>query len=285
MDKTEIERRRITLDDRSRTTGDGVEYWSAREIMDVFGYSEWRRFEDAIKRAMVSAETSETPVQDHFVSAVKMVSLGSGAKREVRDYKLTRYACYLIAQNGDPRKEEIAFAQSYFAVQTRRQEVIEQRMGELRRLAERDSLSESEKSLAAVAFDRGVDSRGFAIIKSRGDSALFGGTDTKGMKRRLGVPDKKPFADFLPDVTIAAKNLANTMTAHNAEALDLRGVNQIGPEHVGNNHSIRETLVSRGIRPEELPAEEDAKKLRRRVDSDARKLKGDGLGSIGDGGK
>lgn len=182
MDSKEIEKRRLTLDDHMHLTKDGVEFWYAREVMGVFGYTQWRRFEETIKRAMISLESSKTPVRDHFADIGKMVPLGSGAERLVKDYMLTRYACYLIAQNGDPRKEEIAFAQSYFALQTRKQELIEQRMLELRRLTERDALTESEKVLAAIPFERGVDQRGFA--------------------------------------TMAAKNLANSMTSYNTEAND-----------------------------------------------------------------
>lgn len=272
MESREIEKRKLKLDDCMHVTEDGVEYWYAREIQTIFGYTKWQNFEVAVNRAKASLVTSDTPVQNHFAEVGKMVSIGSGSERSVKDYMLTRYACYLIAQNGDPRKEEIAFAQSYFALQTRKQELIEQRMVELRRLTERDALTESEKALAAIAFERGIDSRGFAIIKSRGDEVLFGGHNTKAMKKRLGVSDKKPLADVLPDVTIAAKNLANSMTAHNTEAKDLRGVNQIGPEHLQNNESVRHTLVARGIHPEDLPPEEDTKKLARRVKADERKL-------------
>ena len=278
MDSKEIEKRRLTLDDHMHHTKDGVEFWYAREVMGVFGYTQWRRFEETIKRAMISLESSKTPVSDHFADIGKMVPLGSGAERLVKDYMLTRYACYLIAQNGDPHKEEIAFAQSYFALQTRKQELIEQRMLELRRLTERDALTESEKVLAAIAFERGVDQRGFATIKSKGDEVLFGGNKTKAMKKRLGVPEKKPLADVLPDVTMAAKNLANSMTPHNAESKDLRGVRQIGDEHLQNNKSVRGTLVARGIKPEDLPPEEDAKKLKRRVEADERKLRQDASG-------
>lgn len=273
MDSKEIEKRRLALDDHMHLTEDGVEFWYARDIMNVYGYTRWQNFEVAINRAKISLESTETPAQNHFTEASKMVPLGSGAERLVKDYMLTRYACYLIAQNGDPRKEEIAFAQSYFALQTRKQEFIEQRMLELRRLTERDALTESEKVLAAIAFERGVDQRGFAIIKSKGDEVLFGGNNTKAMKKRFGVPEKKPLADVLPDVTMAAKNLANSMTSHNTESKDLCGVKQIGDEHLQNNRSVRGTLVKRGIKPEDLPPEEDAKKLKRRVEADERKLR------------
>ena len=272
MQSTEIEKRRLTLDELAHTE-DGVEFWYAREIMEHLGYARWENFHEAIKRAMISCETGKTPVDSHFREVTKMAVLGAGTQRPVRDYKLTRYACYLIAMNGDPRKEEVAFAQSYFAIAAHKQELIEQRMGELQRLSARKTLAESEKALAAVAFERDVDSTGFAHIKSRGDSVLFGGNSTSAMKKKLGVPERAALADFLPDVTIAAKNLANSMTAHNVAEKDLRGVRPICDEHMGNNRSIRKTLVARGIRPEELPAEEDTKKVERRVKADERHLK------------
>lgn len=271
MESREIETRKLTLDDCMHVEN-GVEYWLAREIMDIFGYSKWQNFDIAIKRAIVSAESNETPVGDHFAEVSKMVRIGSGSERAIKDYMLTRYACYLVAMNGDPKKDEIAFAQSYFALQTRKQELIEKRMQEVRRLDSRRSLADSEKALAALAFERGVDARGFAVIKSQGDEVLFGGHSTRDMKRKLGVSEKKPLADVLPDVTIAAKNLANSMTSYNVESKDLRGINGIGTEHLRNNRSVRSTLVSRGIRPEDLPAEEDTKKLERRVKADERKL-------------
>lgn len=272
MESNEIQKRKLVFDDCSRQDEDGVEYWLARDIMRPLGYSRWENFETAVKRAMASCETSKTPVESHFREATKMVELGSGTSREVRDYKLTRYACYLIAQNGDPRKEEIALAQAYFAVQTRRQEVIEQRMAEIQRVQSRRTLTESEKQLAGIAFERGVDSRGFALIKSRGDSALFGGHSTADMKKRLGVSAKAPLADKLSTVAINAKSLANSMTSYNVEQKDLRGTQQIGQEHVGNNLGVRRTLLDRGIVPEALPPEEDTKKLERRLRADERKL-------------
>lgn len=272
MQSSEIGRRLLTLDELAHEEG-GTEFWYAREIQEFLGYTEWRNFEVAIKRAIVSADTAERPARNHFVEVNKMVSLGSGSQRQVRDYKLTRYACYLVAMNGDTRKPEIAFAQSYFAVATRSKEIIERRMGELKRLTSRESLVESEKALAAVAFERGVDGPGFARIKSRGDSALFGGNDTRAMKKRLGVPEKKALADFLPDVTIAAKNLASSMTAHNVAEKNLNGEAAIRGEHVDNNLGVRMALVSRGIRPEDLPAEGDTKKVGRRVKADERRLR------------
>lgn len=272
MEKKDIERRKLVFDQYACTDEDGVEYWLARDIMKPLGYVQWRNFETAIKRAMVSCETAKTPVQNHFAEVSKMVDLGSGSIRELKDYKLTRYACYLIAQNGDPRKDEIALAQAYFAVKTRTQELLEQRVAEIQRLQSRKALSETEKQLASVAFERGVDSKGFARIKSQGDRALFGGHDTKAMKKKLGISDKKPLADVLPDVTLAAKNLAGAMTAHNVAERDLYGVTNIQNEHVGNNVSVRSTLVERGIYPENLPAEEDTKKVERRLKADERNL-------------
>ena len=272
MESNEIQKRKLVFDECSREDSDGIEYWLARDIMGPLGYTKWQNFEVAIRRAMASCEASKTPVQNHFAEVGKMIETGKGAHREVRDYKLTRYACYLIAQNGDPRKEEIALAQAYFAVQTRRQEVIEQRMAEIQRVQSRRSLSESEKQLAGIAFERGVDSRGFALIKSRGDAALFGGHSTADMKRRLGVAGKAPLADKLSTVAINAKSLANSMTSYNVEQRDLRGTQRIGQEHVGNNHSVRRTLLDRGIVPENLPPEEDTKKLERKLRADERKL-------------
>ena len=272
MEKKDIEKRKLVFDQYSNTDENRVEYWLARDIMKPLGYTQWRNFETTIKRAMVSCETAKTPVQNHFAEVSKMVSLGSGSTRKLKDYKLTRYACYLIAQNGDPRKDEIALAQAYFAIKTRTQELIEQRVAEIQRLQSRKALSETEKQLASVVFERGVDSRGFARIKSQGDRALFGGHDTKAMKKRLGVSDRKPLADVLPDVTLAAKNLAGAMTAHNVAERDLHGVTNIQNEHVGNNVSVRSTLVERGIYPESLPAEEDTKKVERRLKADERSL-------------
>lgn len=251
---------------------EAVEFWYARDLMALLGYDRWENFHKAIERAIDSCKASEIEPADHFRSVTKMVQIGSGAERAVKDYMLTRYACYLIAQNGDPRKEEIAFAQSYFAVQTRKQELIEERIAYIERTDARGKLRESEKRLSQNIYERGVDDAGFGRIRSRGDQALFGGKSTQEMKKKLGVSDKRPLADFLPTLTIAAKNLATEMTNYNVEEKDLQGESAITSEHVQNNQSVRDTLGSRGIKPEELPPSEDIKKLERRVKSQEKKL-------------
>lgn len=273
MDKKTIMTMKKTFDDIMHITEDGsVEFWYARELMECLGYATWRRFKEAIERAKESCESAEIEVSDHFAGAGKMVEIGSGAMREKEDMMLTRYACYLIAQNGDPRKEEIAFAQSYFAVQTRKQELIEERIAYIERTEARGKLRESEKRLSQNIYERGVDDAGFGRIRSRGDQALFGGKSTQDMKKKLGVSDKRPLADFLPTLTIAAKNLATEMTNYNVEEKDLQGEGAITTEHVQNNLSVREMLGTRGIKPEELPPSEDIKKLERRVKSEGKKL-------------
>lgn len=258
----------------------GIEYWKARELMILLGYDRWENFENAIVRAMDACKNSDGLIDDHFRETTKMVPIGSGAQRAVKDYLLTRYACYLIAQNGDPRKDEVAFAQSYFAIQTRKQELIEDRLQLIERMNARDRLKESEKRLSQNIYERGVDDEGFGRIRSKGDAALFGGIPTATMKQRMGAPANRPLADFLPTLTIAAKNLAAEMTNYNTEEKDLQGERAITVEHVQNNATVREMLGNRGIIPENLPPAEDIKKLERRVKAQEKKLRDDTLPEI-----
>lgn len=252
-------------------SGESVEVWYARELQTLLGYARWENFVVAINRAIDSCKTQRVSIDDHFREVTKMVSLGSGAQRPVQDFMLTRYACYLIAQNGDPKKEEIAFAQSYFAVQTRRAEIIEERLSLLSRLDTRERLRASEKQLSQNIYERGVDDKGFGRIRSKGDAALFGGKTTEQMKVRLGVKSGA-LADHLPTLTIAAKNLATEMTNYNVEQKDLMGEAPITGEHIQNNLSVRDMLGKRGIQPENLPPAEDIKKVERRVAKEEKAL-------------
>jgi DNA-damage-inducible protein D len=249
----------------------GMEFWLARDLQNLLGYSQWRSFESVIDKAIVACKNSGHNPDDHFARTRKMVGLGSGAKREIEDIALTRYACYLIAQNGDPSKDAIAFAQTYFAVQTRKQEIIEQRIAEIERFNARRKLALSEKELSGIIYERIQDEQSFARVRSKGDTALFGKT-TGEMKDRLNIPQSRALADFLPTITIKAKDFANEITNFNIKRDDLRTESKITREHVRNNQEVRKLLVKRNIKPEELPPAEDIKKVERKLIAEQKKL-------------
>lgn len=251
---------------------DGEEFWFARNLQVLLGYSKWENFSKVIDKARIACQNAGHLVVDHFPDVRKMVDIGSGAEREIDDIALTRYACYIVAQNGDPRKVEIAFAQTYFAVQTRRIELIEKRLAEQERLIARQKLTLSEKELSGLIFERIGDNSGFARIRSKGDSALFGGRTTQQMKERLGVSGSRAIADFLPTITIKAKDFATEITNFNIKRDELRNEGQITSEHVKNNQDVRKVLTDRGIKPEELAPAEDIKKLERRVKSEEKQI-------------
>ncbi len=273
MDKEIIVRYHTSFEDMVRKFPDtGIEYWCARDLQMLLGYAKWENFAKVVDKAITACQTTGYDPKDHFLGIRKMVDLGSGAKREIDDIALTRYACYLIAQNGDPAKEPIAFAQTYFAVQTRKQELIEKRLAEAERLSARKRLTQSEKDLSGIIFERLRKNESFGRIRSKGDKALFGGRSTQDMKTKLSVPDNRPLADFLPTITIKAKDFAAEITRFNVGQRNLRTEDGITGEHVKNNQEVRKLLVDRGIVPESLPPAEDIRKVERRLKSEQKKL-------------
>ena len=262
-----------TFEAHAQQADSGVEFWLARDLQHLLGYSKWENFLNVVSKAKTACEVSGHHVPDHFPDVRKMVDLGSGSQREVDDLMLTRYACYLIAQNGDPKKQEIAFAQTYFAVQTRKAEQIEQRLLEAERVSARQKLTTTEKELSEVIYEQTGGNQNFAVIRSKGDQALFG-KNTQAMKSHWKVPDNRPLADFAPTIILKAKDFATEITIFNARQNQLASESAISSEHVTNNEAVRKTLLERGIRPESLPAAEDVKKVERRIASaDKKSLK------------
>lgn len=269
--KSEEIRNLFILFEAASAEVEGVECWSARELQTLLGYSKWENFEKVIDKAKAACTNAGEEVVDHFPDIRKTILMPKGAEKEIVDFLLTRYACYLVAQNGDSRKEEISFAQNYFAVQTRRAELVEQRLLENERIITREKLSQTEKQLSGILYERGVDSHGFAILRSKGDQALFR-LNTQMLKKKMGIPENRPVADFLPTISIKAKDLAAEMTGLNVQSKDLKGQNNIEKEHIDNNSAVRDMLSKRGIIPENLPIAEDVKKLQRKLEGDEKKI-------------
>ncbi len=270
MNTDQVHTLTTTFEGHAQQTESGIEFWLARDLQHLLGYSKWDNFLNVVSKARTACEISGHQVADHFADVGKMVDLGSGSQREVADIMLTRYACYLIAQNGDPQKPEIAFAQTYFAIQTRRAELIEQRLLDAERISARRKLSATEKELSQVIYEQTGGNDNFAVIRSKGDQALFG-KSTQAMKAQWRVPDTRPLADFAPTIILKAKDFAAEITIFNARKNALRTEGAISHEHITNNDAVRRTLLERDIRPESLPPAEDVKKVERRLSSEEKK--------------
>lgn len=270
MKKEIIQSLTHNFESHAHQTEEGIEFWLARDLQHLLDYTKWDNFIGVISKAKTACEISGESVENHFADVGKMVTIGSGAEKEIPDIMLTRYACYLIAQNGDPRKETIAFAQRYFAIQTRKAEIIEQKILEYERVQARNKLKATEKELSQVIFEQTGGNKNFALIRSKGDAALFNKT-TQQMKDKWGLTGSKPLADHMPTILLKAKDFATEITIFNAKQHKMKTENQISKEHTTNNKSVRSTLLSRGIVPENLQPEEDINKIERRLQSEEKK--------------
>lgn len=279
MKKEIIQSLTKNFEEFANKTNEGIEFWLARDLQNLLGYEKWSNFLNVVEKAKISCQTNKQEPSYHFADAGKTIEMPKTAVREVDDIMLTRYACYLVAQNGDPRKEEIAFAQTYFALQTRKAELIEQKILEHERVQARHKLAKTEKELSQVIFQQTGSDKNFALIRSKGDQALFSKT-TAQMKDRWKIKADKPLADHMPTILLKAKDFATEITIFNAKENKMGNENQISNEHITNNKTVRETLISRGITPENLPPEDDIKKLERKLQGESKKIsKNNGIGS------
>ena len=257
------------FESHAHKTEDGVEFWLARDLQHLLDYTKWDNFQNVVFKAKTACEVSDELIEDHFADVGKTIQMPKGAEKEILDIMLTRYACYLIAQNGNPRKEKIAFAQRYFAIQTRKAELIAEKMLAFERVQARQKLKSTEKELSKVIFEQTGGNQNFALIRSKGDAALFNNT-TQQMKNKWGIKNK-PLADFMPTILLKAKDFATEITIFNAKENKMRTERAISNEHIINNKTVRKTLLSRGIVPENLKPEKDINKVERKLKSEGKK--------------
>jgi DNA-damage-inducible protein D len=256
-----------------QTNQHGAEYWSARDLQPMLGYSQWRRFEQAVDRAITSCKQSGNDPNHHFAGAGKMVELGSGSAREVADYQLSRFACYLIAQNGDPRKPEIASAQKYFAVQARRQELSDQLAADMERLELRKQTGEEFKALSGAAQQAGVQNRMFGVFHDAGYKGLYGGLSRDDIKSRKHIPEKDNLMDRMNATELAANQFRMTQTRDKLGRESIRDQQQAIRTHEQVGKEVRDAIKRiGGTPPEGIPPAEHIKEVEKRLKTATPKL-------------